>query len=216
MKKEFKWRQNPTILIKVYFIYLFFLVGMWIPLWSLHMNLCFILQYKTYGVPVVVQQKWIHQEVILISGLAQWVGEPELLCCRLAAIALIWPLAWKFPYASGAALQSKRKKNRRRDLHCSLTYNCILTPFQYFHIIYKIGCYYILPESLLLLESEKFPPKLKEHFKSIILQYKIFKNLNISFNLKDNNCPFPKACIYFFLVLNYFPRRNSQAKDRYI
>ena len=32
------------------------------------------------------------------------------LWCRLAATALIRPLAWELPYAMGAALKSKRKK----------------------------------------------------------------------------------------------------------
>ena len=34
------------------------------------------------------------------------------LWCRLAAIALIGPLAWEPPYASGAALKSKKKKKK--------------------------------------------------------------------------------------------------------
>ena len=35
------------------------------------------------------------------------------LMCRLAALALIGPLAWE-PYASGAALKRKRKKKKRK------------------------------------------------------------------------------------------------------
>ena len=35
-----------------------------------------------------------------------------LLCCRLAAAALIRPLAWEPPYAVGAALGEKKKKFR--------------------------------------------------------------------------------------------------------
>ena len=34
---------------------------------------------------------------------------------RLTAAALICPLAWELPYASGAALKSKKKKKRERE-----------------------------------------------------------------------------------------------------
>ena len=37
---------------------------------------------------------------------------------RPAATALIWPLAWELPYASGAALKRKKKKMRKE-----VTYN---------------------------------------------------------------------------------------------
>ena len=35
-----------------------------------------------------------------------------LCCCRCrpAGTALIWPLGWEFPYATGAALKSKKGK----------------------------------------------------------------------------------------------------------
>ena len=39
------------------------------------------------------------------------ISDPTLLWCRLAAAALIWPLAWELPYAMGAALRKKDKKN---------------------------------------------------------------------------------------------------------
>ena len=35
------------------------------------------------------------------------------LWCRLAAIALIGPLAWEPPYAVGSALKSKKKKKKK-------------------------------------------------------------------------------------------------------
>ena len=40
--------------------------------------------------------------------------DPELLwlCCRLAAVALIQPLAWELPYAMGLALKSEKEKKR--------------------------------------------------------------------------------------------------------
>ena len=42
-------------------------------------------------------------------------SDPALLwlCCRLAAIVLIRPLAWEPPYATGVALKSKTKKKER-------------------------------------------------------------------------------------------------------
>ena len=45
----------------------------------------------------------------LLSGLK----DPALLWlwCRLAAAALIQPLAWELPYAVGMALKRKKKKN---------------------------------------------------------------------------------------------------------
>ena len=47
-----------------------------------------------------------------IPGLAQWVKDPELLWlwCRLAAAALIQPLAWELPYAKGVAVKRKKRK----------------------------------------------------------------------------------------------------------
>ena len=37
------------------------------------------------------------------------------LWCRLAAAALIWPLAWELPYAPGWALKKKTKKKKKRS-----------------------------------------------------------------------------------------------------
>ena len=38
------------------------------------------------------------------------------LWCRLAAVALIGPLAWELPYAVGMALKSKKKKKKKKKL----------------------------------------------------------------------------------------------------
>ena len=37
------------------------------------------------------------------------------LWCRLAAVALIRPLAWEPPYATGVALKRPKKKKKKKD-----------------------------------------------------------------------------------------------------
>ena len=46
-----------------------------------------------------------------IPGLAPWVKDLALLWlwCRMTATAPIQPLAWKLPYATGAAIKRKKK-----------------------------------------------------------------------------------------------------------
>ena len=48
-------------------------------------------------------------------GLTEWVKD-SVLWCRPAAAALIHPLAWELPYASGAALKSKKEKKKEKKL----------------------------------------------------------------------------------------------------
>ena len=50
----------------------------------------------------------------LIPGPPQWIKNPMLprLWCRPAATAWFQPLAWELPYAEGAALKSKKVKNK--------------------------------------------------------------------------------------------------------
>ena len=49
--------------------------------------------------------------------LKMWLGSVLLwLWCRLAAIALIRPLAWEFPYALGVAVKRKEKKQMKNSV----------------------------------------------------------------------------------------------------
>ena len=58
-----------------------------------------------------------------IPSLAQWVKDPvELWCrlqtplwCRPVATAPIRPLAWKPPYATGAALEKTKRQNKNKN-----------------------------------------------------------------------------------------------------
>ena len=50
----------------------------------------------------------VREDAGLIPDLAQWVK--DRLWCRPAASALIRPLAWKLPHATGEALKRYKKK----------------------------------------------------------------------------------------------------------
>ena len=44
------------------------------------------------------------------------------LWCKLAATALIRPLAWEPPYAMGVALKSKKKRKKKKENRVPLTH----------------------------------------------------------------------------------------------
>ena len=104
------------------------------PVWYLHRMGYLCGHWKNWvGVPSVAQwltkDPWGHRfspwpsSVSLGSSVAISCGvgckhSSDLallgLWCRLAAAALLWPLAWELPKATGAALERQKKKKKKK------------------------------------------------------------------------------------------------------
>ena len=111
--------------------------------WLLEVSVDLILKVEGLGVPVVAQRvknltsktktkakTQTKTKTCILGLLAQWVkgssvamscgighrchSDPMWLWRRLAAVALIWPLAWELPYVADAALK-KKKKNKEKE-----------------------------------------------------------------------------------------------------
>ena len=66
--------------------------------------------------------------VAVICGVGRRCGsDPMMLWCRLAAVALIRPLAWEPPYATGAALKRQKQKKKKKEMSL-IDYNYYSAP----------------------------------------------------------------------------------------
>ena len=67
---------------------------------------------------VVMEATSTHEDEGLIPGPVQWIKDPALLWLwyKLAAEALIQPLAWELSYAVGAGLKRQKKKKKKKKV----------------------------------------------------------------------------------------------------
>ena len=109
----------------------FFLFSYSVKLGEVVWDTIFLRNEKVLGIPVVTQWQQIQlvsmmmqvQSLSLLSGSgicgvgSTHSSDPTLLWlwCRLATVALIWPLAWELPYATSTTLKSKKRKKKKKE-----------------------------------------------------------------------------------------------------
>ena len=112
------------------FLHKFHHISIWGELISIH--------FKIVGVSIMAQQvnmMSMHEDVSSIPGLTQWIKDRVLLWLwhRPAAVGPIWYLTREPPYATNAALKSKKKKKNSwewRKIECrgpSILYHTLTT-----------------------------------------------------------------------------------------